>query len=36
MPPAPGRLYSFDEIPELAADYDAGAVGYFPCFEIAP
>jgi NADPH:quinone reductase-like Zn-dependent oxidoreductase len=34
LPPAPARVYSFDEIPQLADEYEAGAVGYFPCFAI--
>jgi NADPH:quinone reductase-like Zn-dependent oxidoreductase len=36
MPFADERVYTFDEIPELAANYDAGKVDCFPCFSINP
>lgn len=34
MPPEPERVYSFDEIPELAEAYRSGGTGYFPCYAI--
>lgn len=34
MPRVDGRLYTFDEIPALADDYEAGRTGYFPCFSV--
>lgn len=36
MPNAPIKVYSFDEVPQLARDYSAGKTGYFPCFSITP
>ena len=36
LPQVSGRLYGFDEIPELADDYAAGKTSYFPCFTINP
>jgi NADPH:quinone reductase-like Zn-dependent oxidoreductase len=36
MPSVDPRLYAFDEIPELARDYAAGGLGYFPCFAVNP
>lgn len=30
------KIYSFDQIPELAEDYEAGTTGIFPCFSINP
>lgn len=36
MPSVEGRIYSFDEIPELADDYEAERTSYFPCFSINP
>jgi NADPH:quinone reductase-like Zn-dependent oxidoreductase len=29
-------IYSFDRIPELAEDYEAGKTGIFPCFSVNP
>lgn len=34
MPPVDARIYSFGEIPELAADYRAGLAGPFPIFAV--
>lgn len=34
MPPEPERVYSFDEIPDLAEAYRSGATGYYPCYSI--
>lgn len=36
MPRVDDRIYSFDEIPELADDYEAMRTGYFPCFAVNP
>ncbi|GAB4534177.1 MAG: zinc-binding dehydrogenase [Haliangiales bacterium] len=36
MPPISDRIYEYDEIPQLAADYDAGELGMFTCFRINP
>jgi NADPH:quinone reductase-like Zn-dependent oxidoreductase len=36
MPCVDGRVYSFDEIPELADDYEAERTSYFPCFSVNP
>jgi len=36
IPEEPARVYTFDEIPQLAEDYERGQAGYFPCFEIYP
>jgi NADPH:quinone reductase-like Zn-dependent oxidoreductase len=30
------KIYSFDQIPQLAEDYEAEATDYFPCFSINP
>jgi NADPH:quinone reductase-like Zn-dependent oxidoreductase len=30
------KIYSFDQIPQLAEDYEAGVTDYFPCFSIDP
>ncbi len=33
--PAPEKVYDFDEIPQLAADYEAGTINsYFPVFKV--
>lgn len=34
LPPKPERIYSFDEIPKLSADYLAGKTEYFPIFSV--
>jgi len=34
LPPAPQRVYAFDEIPTLAADYLAGRTEYFPVYAV--
>jgi hypothetical protein len=34
MPVVDDRIYTFDQIPELAEDYEAGRTDYFPCFSI--
>jgi NADPH:quinone reductase-like Zn-dependent oxidoreductase len=34
LPPRPRRVYGFDEIPELAADYQAGTTEFFPIFSV--
>lgn len=34
MPTVDEKIYSFDEIPQLAQDYEDGKTGYFPCFSI--
>jgi NADPH:quinone reductase-like Zn-dependent oxidoreductase len=34
MPEQPDRVYAFAELPELAADYERNATGYFPCYRI--
>jgi hypothetical protein len=37
LPAVDSQTYSFDEIPRLAQDYEAGKVSaYFPIFEINP
>ena len=36
MPRVEGRIYAFDEVPELADDYEAERTGYFPCFSVNP
>ncbi|RMG21485.1 MAG: zinc-binding alcohol dehydrogenase family protein [Deltaproteobacteria bacterium] len=36
IPTVDERIYTFDEIPELAANYAAGNVGNYPCFSINP
>lgn len=36
MPMVDERIYTFDEVPQLAEDYAAGRTDYFPCFSIAP
>lgn len=36
MPRVTGDVYSFDDIPRLAADYAAERTDYFPCFAINP
>ena len=30
------KIYTFDQIPQLAEDYEAGTTDYFPCFSINP
>jgi NADPH:quinone reductase-like Zn-dependent oxidoreductase len=30
------RIYNFDQIPQLADDYEAGRAGIFPCFSVNP
>lgn len=30
------RMYTFDQIPELAEEYEAGNTGIFPCFSVNP
>jgi hypothetical protein len=30
------KIYSFDQIPQLAEDYEAGVTDYFPCFSVNP
>ena len=30
------HIYTFDQIPQLAEDYEAGMTGIFPCFSINP
>ena len=30
------QIYTFDQIPQLAEDYEAGTTGIFPCFSINP
>ena len=34
IPPVDGRIYSFDEIPDLSDDYEAERTSYFPCFAV--
>jgi hypothetical protein len=34
LPTVDSRIYSFDEIPQLAEDYDRGDVTYFPVFKV--
>ena len=34
LPKISDKIYSFDEIPALAADYERGETGYFPIFSI--
>jgi NADPH:quinone reductase-like Zn-dependent oxidoreductase len=36
VPVVDSRVYGFEEIPELAQNYAAGKVGYFPCFAVDP
>jgi NADPH:quinone reductase-like Zn-dependent oxidoreductase len=36
LPIVDERIYTFDEIPELARNYRAGDVGLFPCFSVDP
>ena len=36
MPKVDERVYAFDEIPQLADDYEAERTDYFPCFSIDP
>ena len=37
LPPVPARVYSWDEIPQLAEDYSAGRIeSYFPVFQVNP
>ena len=36
MPPIDDRIYEYDEIPQLAADYEANELGLFTCFRINP
>jgi NADPH:quinone reductase-like Zn-dependent oxidoreductase len=36
MPKVDARIYSFDEIPQLAEDYEAEKTDYFPCFSVNP
>jgi len=36
MPDASDQIYSFDDVPLLAADYMNSKTGYFPCFSINP
>lgn len=36
IPRIEGRIYSFDEIPRLAADFNAGNHGLFPVFSVNP
>jgi len=30
------KIYGFDQIPQLAEEYEAGSTDYFPCFSINP
>jgi NADPH:quinone reductase-like Zn-dependent oxidoreductase len=30
------KIYGFDQIPQLAEDYEAGLTDYFPCFSVNP
>ena len=30
------KIYSFDEIPKLAEEYEADTTDYFPCFSVNP
>ena len=34
LPTVDERIYTYDEIPECAADYDAGKFTYFPVFQV--
>jgi NADPH:quinone reductase-like Zn-dependent oxidoreductase len=35
LPPVPERVYAWDDIPQLAADYSSGRLGtYFPVFQV--
>jgi NADPH:quinone reductase-like Zn-dependent oxidoreductase len=36
MPLVDERIYTFDQIPELAEDYHASRTDYFPCYSIVP
>ena len=36
LPTVDPRVYTFDEIPELAEAYDRGDFTYFPCFSVNP
>lgn len=36
LPTPDARIYEFDEVPELAADYAAGRFTYYPCFRVNP
>jgi NADPH:quinone reductase-like Zn-dependent oxidoreductase len=36
LPTIDPKVYTFDEIPQLAADYDSGNFTYFPCFSVNP
>jgi NADPH:quinone reductase-like Zn-dependent oxidoreductase len=36
MPVVDEKIYTFDEIPQLAEDYEAERTDYFPCFSINP
>ena len=34
LPIVDERIYTYDEIPEMARDYDAGRFTYFPVYKI--
>lgn len=36
LPTVDEKVYTYDEIPQLAQDYDDGNFTYFPCFSINP
>ena len=36
MPDIDARIYSFDEIPELARRFRSGDVGFFPVYSVNP
>jgi NADPH:quinone reductase-like Zn-dependent oxidoreductase len=36
MPTVDEKIYGFDDIPQLAEDYEDGKTDYFPCFSINP
>jgi NADPH:quinone reductase-like Zn-dependent oxidoreductase len=34
LPPLDGKVYAFDEVPQLFEDYKAGTLGWFPVFAV--